>query len=463
MLTITIPPDHPAERAYILRVVFAEFLGLAHHVVVGRERDTHVAGPEGRSLTLTDGFFGMPEDVWLKPASMPPLPLATWHAADLPGEPPLLGAELPMLFGAEPWLVRGGDAWRLGADLLGGMFFMLSRYEEALIEERDEHDRFPASAALAHRAGFAERPLVNEYLEVLWGCLRTMWPGLVRRPRPFGVRLTHDVDWPLFGPSEGVVGVARTAAGDLVRRRSPMLAARRLASGAAHRLRLRCPDPYDTFDWLMARSEEQNLRSAFFFIADHTAGKRDGVYSLGEPWIRDLLRRIHRRGHEIGLHPSYHTYRDPNQLAREFAALVGACREEGIEQVSWGGRQHYLRWAAPVTWQAWEDAGLDYDSTLGFAQEVGFRCGTCYDYPVFNVVSRTALRLRERPLIAMDATILEARYMGLQGEAAFEAIVRMRRVCQRFGGDFVLLWHNNRLLTPLEVDLYTRTVALGEA
>ena len=47
-------------------------------------------------------------------------------------------------------------------------------------------------------------------------------------------------------------------------------------------------------------------------------------------------------------------------------------------------RQHYLRWRAPTTWQNWEDAGLDYDSTVGYADHVGFRAGTCYEYPIFN-------------------------------------------------------------------------------
>jgi len=41
--------------------------------------------------------------------------------------------------------------------------------------------------------------------------------------------------------------------------------------------------------------------------------------SLDDPRLRALLREIHARGHEIGIHPGYHTYRHPEALARSVA------------------------------------------------------------------------------------------------------------------------------------------------
>ena len=93
----------------------------------------------------------------------------------------------------------------------------------------------------------------------------------------------------------------------------------------------------------------------------------------------------HERGHEIGLHPSYRTYLSPQQIKREFRILRHEAELAGIRQEQWGGRQHFLRWKAPDTWQGWEEAGLQYDSTLGYSDRPGFRCGTCYEYPVFNL------------------------------------------------------------------------------
>jgi hypothetical protein len=53
---------------------------------------------------------------------------------------------------------------------------------------------------------------------------------------------------------------------------------------------------------MMNISEEHNLRSAFYFITDHSAGIIDGIYNISNPLIRKLLTKIHQGGHEIGLH-----------------------------------------------------------------------------------------------------------------------------------------------------------------
>jgi peptidoglycan/xylan/chitin deacetylase (PgdA/CDA1 family) len=236
----------------------------------------------------------------------------------------------------------------------------------------------------------------------------------------------------------------RRAAGDAVRG-DPGQAAARLAALARGR------DPNDTFDELMAVSEARGLRSAFFFIAGGTP-PLDGDYSLDDPWVRRLLRRIHERGHEIGLHGSYATMTDPGMLAGELERLRRACAEEGVEQERWGGRQHFLRWRCPDTWRAWDEAGLDVDSSLGFHDDAGFRCGTSHPFPVFDLERRRELRLREQPLVAMEVALLDR---GSSSPAGAGARLRaLKDACRRHGGAFTLLWHNSRYVSPRERRLY---------
>ena len=52
------------------------------------------------------------------------------------------------------------------------------------------------------------------------------------------------------------------------------------------------------------------------------------------------------------------------------------------------GRQHFLRFEVPTTWQIWEDANMEWDSTMGYADKKGFRCGTCYSYGVFKYIDK---------------------------------------------------------------------------
>ncbi|MCX7992388.1 MAG: polysaccharide deacetylase family protein [Fimbriimonadales bacterium] len=156
------------------------------------------------------------------------------------------------------------------------------------------------------------------------------------------------------------------------------------------------------------------------------------------------------------MHPSYETYRRPEQIRREFERLQAAAHALGVQQPRWGGRQHYLRWENPITWQAWDDAGLDYDSTLSFADHAGFRCGMCYEYPVFNLQTRQTLRVRERPLIVMEGTLFD--YMGLSYDDALALLCLLGRRCRQFGGEFVLLWHNSYLLARWHREFYSHAL-----
>lgn len=84
---------------------------------------------------------------------------------------------------------------------------------------------------------------------------------------------------------------------------------------------------------------------------------------------------------------------------------------------------------------------MDWDSTLGYPEAEGFRCGICREFPVFNFLTRKMLNLREKPLLAMDVTL--AHYRQYSPEAAFEKLQLLRRQVEKHGGEFVLLWHNS--------------------
>lgn len=460
-LTVHLPNGYPAERRYAVEVLLREFLGLDYDVVAWEEKHVRVAGPEERAVVLPDGLFATPEAQWMTPASLPRRPLKVWNVLDAGLDAKVVRPQLPVIYGEDPdagdFFEVDGRCIRLGLDIFGSAFFMLTRYEELVTAERDEHDRFRAVNSLAYQEGFLDRPIVNEYLEVIWACFERLWPGLSRRKRDFRLVPSHDVDFPFLFRFGGLKRLAKTCGTQLIRDRSPGKALRSIKQWLQVRSGNLAADPANAFDFLMDQSERNGLISAFYFICDNTAGELDGEYDVGHPSVRALLRKIHDRGHEIGLHGSYNTYLDPVQTTKEFTRLKAVCAEEGIEQNHWGGRQHFLRWRTPVTFRNGDSAGLAYDTTLGFADRPGFRCGTCYEYPVFDIVARQPLALRERPLIVMDATLQDRQFMNL-GDKFDEIaahIVNYRERCRRFDGQFTFLWHNNRLAGSADRSLYT--------
>ena len=367
---------------------------------------------------------------------------------------------IPVLFGKPGFQLDSEGNANLDLDVFGSAFFMLSRYEEAVLTDRDIHDRFPAAASIAYKAGFLERPIIDEYGEILWSAIHRVWPGTRRRRRQSRTLVSHDVDKPSLHSFHSLRRMLRISASDLLKRHDLRRAIHGPWIWANSRRKLHPDDPYNTFEWIMDISERYGLTSAFYFICGRTHPTLDALYEIEHPAIRALMRQIRERGHELGLHASYNSYQNPDVVAAEAARMKQVCEEEGIEQSSWGGRMHYLRWETPTTLYGWERANMTYDSTLGYADRAGFRCGTCQEYPAFDPVRRVALNLLVRPLIAMESTIMAEKYMGMgDSSAAFNEFVKLKSACRIVGGNFTLLWHNSSFGGPRAKSLYESVIS----
>lgn len=456
-LLLEMPGSFATARRHAAGTLLQEWLGLEVTFCLSDRRDWCLRDAEGRaSLILPDHFFSQAGAAWRDASSIPSLPLPLWEAArDLP-EANVLEPALPVIAGEASgtgrWWLPEGEKSYLGLDVFGSAFFLLSGYEEVSSAIRDGHDRFPASASLAQRAGFLERPLLDEYVELLWAAIKRLWPSLQRRRREGQLRFTCDVDHPYEGSSKRFSLLLRGLAGDLCLRRKPRAAAARLARCARAWRGDHSQDPFNTFDWLMERCEAHARQGTFYFIAGHSGGSIDGCYDLQEPYVLSLLARLHRRGHSIGMHGSYNSFRDGAVFRRERAALERACRAAGREQPVVANRQHYLRWDGAVTPALLETSGFTSDSTGSFADGAGFRYGTSHRFPLWDWKAEQPLRIREQPLIVMEWSVIGPRYMNLGRTAA--ALAKMQELeerCLRFGGDFTLLWHNNQLTTPWDL------------
>ena len=467
MISIAHPSGYLPERGYIFDVVFREFMGIEYRTQETATRSVEVTldgDASNRKLSLPDTLFATSPSEWLTKRSCPRLPLREYRIQwDGSGNRPVPEV-LPILFG-DGAVGSSGGSWGsetidLPIDIFGSTFFVLTRYEEIDSGEKDDVGRFPARSSILCRAGISGRPIVDEYVELLWEALRHLWPQLKRKPGTFALRLTHDVDHPLWSLDKNAVALLMASASDVALRRSWKLASQRWRSFRLAGREDYREDPYNTFDFIMDLSERIGVKSAFFLKGGCTSPAHDSEYSLNTPWARALLRNIAERGHEIGIHPSFETFGDCAAISREFLTVRRACEEEGIRQSVWGGRQHYLRWSNPITWQSWEDAGLQFDSTLGFPEVIGFRCGTSHEYPCYNLVSRKRLKLRERPLIVMDTTLYS--YMRLGEQELIDATLGLAATSRRFGGEFTLLWHNSNLLTGAGKEAYETIIqALG--
>ena len=445
------------EKTYILDWVFCEVLGIRHEIrwdesAVGFAIARHF----GNKTILSDGdFFDTAERNWLTQQSMPTSVSKLEIANPLPegiSEIPVFQFHANQPSATSP--VSTPTTQVLDFDLFGSLFFLLSRYEEAVVETRDNHDRFPSSASVLTKYDLLDRPIGNEYIELLWRTLKNLWPDLIRKKRTFRVLPSHDIDHPSanWRPSSAT-SLRALRQGSF--RAAASAWKNRLLYSARSRTKTWNKDPNDTVDWIMDQSEHHNLTSAFYYIPEKTH-RHDPGMAIDHPHVEDQWLRIAKRGHELGLHPGYGTYLSPDKIKQGATLIRRQMDKLGIQQSRLGGRQHFLRWKSPETAIAWDAAGLAYDSTLAFADRAGFRCGVCYEFPMYDLTHRCPLKLLQRPLVVMECTVIDDQYMGLgDGERAYDCMRRLKHECQKYQGDFTILWHNQRLRDEREKSLYS--------
>ncbi len=180
-LLIRVPATYQSERAYILTVVLHQWLGLDFDMALKDDIgwvEISLSANNIKALRLNDNLFQTETQSWLKIQSLPVQPLPKWKVDVKEIRELLVTPDIPVIFGNllknSSYVDIEEDIIELGIDILGSAFFMLTRYEEYIEPERDLHDRFPASASLAYQEGFLDRPIINEYIEILWWCLNRL-------------------------------------------------------------------------------------------------------------------------------------------------------------------------------------------------------------------------------------------------------------------------------------------------
>lgn len=444
-----------AEKEYILQQILSEYLGLTFEF----REDNTVNGIEllrdGKKIILADTFFELVSvHGWLSGNTLPILPLNWVETNGLKGFVVTTANTLPVLYGENNF--RLADTFiEFGMDIFGSCFFMLSRYEELINRTRDHHGRFPAEESLAFKEGFIRRPVVDEYTALLMAGITQLWPDIEMPPTKPRLYISCDVDF-LYDKGVRFPGIIKRVMGDILKRKSVSKTFASLVNfWKVSILRNHAHDPFNTFEFMMDACERKKLKMAFYFIPRDDKLPIDGDYDINSVEVQELFRKIMARGHEVGYHASYESYRDP-EITKEEVKLLREAYEKagGLPSEIKGGRQHYLRWETGITEKNWEEAGLSYDSSLGYAEHIGYRCGTGREYSFYDSVNRRRSSLTIRPLVVMEVSLLNKQYMNLSVKDALEEIISLWEHTVGLGGAMSLLWHNTSFNSREERKLF---------
>ncbi|MGD8117117.1 polysaccharide deacetylase family protein [Vibrio sp. TRT 29B02] len=407
-------------------------------------------------LSLSIPFFELAHNNWLGEETLPKT-CRVYEDNEFVQE---TSETLPVIYG-EPSIQFNSKSVHCQIDIFGTIFFLLSRYEEGVKGVAlDEHQRFPSTSSVAYKFGFLERPLVDEYIQLLGSLMSRLWPELQKKELQFRKLITCDVDWPFDPSTLSITSTIRSSLSDVIKHRNLSSAINRWVTFSMDKFGFSYGDKIrNEISWIMEKNEEVGNKVAFYFITVCTDEKYDSEFDFDSPKMRNLFREIHSRGHEIGLHPGYHCFNNSENFARSANALKRILKEEAIEQSVLGGRMHFLRWDSKVTPKLWEDHGFDYDSTLSFADSSGFRCGTSHPFPMYDLLNRKPLNVIQRPLINMECTIIAPRYEGLgYTDKTLSRFELFKDKVEKHKGEYVLLWHNTHFGYQADKDIYTKLI-----
>jgi len=310
-------------------------------------------------------------------------------------------------------------------DIIASAFYFLSGWDEYVNAGKDELGRIAYEDTLIHRLGTAGIPVVNYYFDILATAIdritnirqRTIWGE-----SDFGVALTHDIDTCQSAWLEGSFSELKKFSLFSI----PWLLFQRMIGR----------DAWFNFRDITDIESGFRAKSSFYFLP--RKGKVQNLsnadYKISARAIRQKIKELEIQGNEIGVHGSFGTHTDGDMLRADIKNIPG-------DPVR-GNRFHFLMFDLLKTVTILEKNNVSYDTTLGFAEQPGFRRGTCYPFYLYNFDEMRISPVVELPLIVMDTSLQHKKYLGLSPKDSLSVIFKLIDEVIKFKGLITLLWHN---------------------
>lgn len=338
------------------------------------------------------------------------------------------GVKIPFLFDDNDHaeiITENGGYLTINYDIIASACYFLSGWNEYVNTGKDQYGRVAYDQSIISRLDIIRLPVVNYYFDILHHALLKVRGSIKRNiwgQYNFGVALTHDIDTCRSAWIEGSYS-------ELKKKRFwsiPKLIIKRVAG----------KDDWSNFELISRIDKQYGDSSSFYFLSQKggSGGWKNADYDIHNKGIQKEILKLAGAGHEIGVHGSFGTYIDASGLTRDIAAV-------NVKPIE-GNRFHFLMFDACKTVKVLEECEIKYDTSLGFAEQPGFRRGTCFPFFLYDFEEDRTTNIIEIPLIVMDGTLGFSKYMGLTQEKSLETVKPIINEIIKFNGVFTLLWHN---------------------
>ena len=316
-------------------------------------------------------------------------------------------------------------------DIFSASFYLVSRYEEYLPHLKDNHGRFRADNSEAMRMDFIQKPLVNIWAGFIAEIITQKYPDIQLKKQVYKFIPTIDIDSAYIYKYKGFT---RTAGGFLrsLRQKNIEEIREKIAVIIGKK-----KDPYDTYDFQMSLWKKYKLHPLYFILYSQY-GPYDRNLPLNSRHFKTLIRSLADYA-GVGIHPSYGSNSDSQQLRTEIELLGKVLRREITIS-----RQHFLKLDLPVTYRNLLNNDITDDYTMGYPEVAGFRASICSPFRFYDLDLETETNLTIHPFAIMDGTLVD--YMKLNTTKALQLAQQLVDQVKNVNGTFILLLHNQTFL-----------------
>ncbi len=314
-------------------------------------------------------------------------------------------------------------------DPFAATFYLVTRYEEYAETETDKFNRYQAKNSILSKQGLLQKPVVNNWAELIAQLFKAKYPNLIFPDRKFDFISTIDIDNALAYRHKGFLRTAGAFLKMLLERNFSELSVRfKVLLGLEK-------DPYDTYNYLESifKGNEERIK---FFILLGDYGEFDKNISHENKSFKNLIRNLASR-FDVGIHPSFAAGEstEAEKTKNEKLRLENILNKE--IKIS---RQHYLQLKIPQTYENLLQSGIEADYTMGYAEQPGFRAGICTPHFFYDLKREAATNLLIVPFQIMDGTLRN--YLQLSPKQATSEMEKIMAEIKKVGGIFVSIWHN---------------------
>lgn len=304
-------------------------------------------------------------------------------------------------------------------DIFSCIFYLISRYEEYLLHEQDEHGRYKSSNSILAKPEFNFSPIVEEWLLFLKSELLKRNNLLSFKEYTFEYLPTFDVDLPF------------KYLGRNWKKHLPDISTLECWKTLLGKQR----DRFDIFSSIFDELKQQQLPAIFFFLLNDDS-KNNSKVSPHSAHYKNLITSISKQ-YAIGWHPSYDVLKQ-NLFDEEQAIFKDITQANPILS-----RQHFLRIKFPAYYTALLATSVQTDYSLCYPDVIGFRAGCSRPFYFYNLEKNETTHLLIQPSCWMDASYAYYKQNFYEDFSLHFSI--LEKQLKKINGKLVAIFHNDLL------------------